>query len=496
MIRTITEAARFGTPVRADVCVVGSGFAGMELMRSLRRGGLTVAVAEAGLLEFSKRMQELSRFETLGRPMRLPDPASATSPYLAPEHRGEGRLRQFGGNSNIWTGKLRRFEPLDLEERAHVPDSGWPISYEDLRRSYGEVERDYNIPDLDEESAKFDALRRRVTPEISVTCHHWLDSPIRVPKRMAEEVRSDPGIDLVLGANAVELVRVPGTGRIARLCCRSLDGEAVDFEANAFVLAIGGLETPRLLLASNRHDPKGIGNAEDLVGRYFQDHPKLKRGRFKPGPTFAEVPGGADIFPRPRTKVAFSLSQDVQSRQRLLNHTLQLSVPPGPARGWRRLMQRMRSGAPAFKVSYICEQAPNRDSRVTLSDEADALGMRRIRADWRLTDLDRRSFAHTLDLLTDALSSSGLGTLDFGPSTPQIDESIDCFHHIGTARMGASSQTGVVDPDCRVYGTDNLYVAGSAVFPTGHSYGPTLTILVIARRVAESILRNRQRLSA
>jgi choline dehydrogenase-like flavoprotein len=59
-------------------------------------------------------------------------------------------------------------------------------------------------------------------------------------------------------------------------------------------------------------------------------------------------------------------------------------------------------------------------------------------------------------------------------------------HHIGTTRM---ADDGVVDPDCRVHGIENLFVAGSSVFPTGGYVNPTLTIVALALRLADHIAK-------
>lgn len=495
MIEDISELAE-GTTVRGDVCVVGTGPAGMEAIRYLRRNGLRVVVAEGGRREFSKEMQELTRVENVGRGVREPDPDCQLTPYLAPEHRGEGRLRQLGGNSNIWTGKWREFEPLDFAPRPHVPMSGWPFGLDALRPIYRAIERDYGFGDFAAAEATARPFAERAGDRLALSFHYWEAEPLRTAKRHADELEADRDIRVVLGANAVELVEAEG-GSVARLRCRSPEGREIDFEAADFVIATGGIEAPRLLLASTGRSLDGIGNGAGLVGRCFQDHPKLKTGIFHPGPSFHLLPGGAANFPRPRFKAAVSLSSEMQAEHELLNHTLQFApLPPKPPRGlFGRVRERLRPvghtdpGSGPYKASFIFEQAPNPESRVTLSEERDALGMRKPRLDWRLTELDARAFDATLSLLAEELARAGIGQLDFPGGMPTIENTVDCRHHIGTTRMGATPETGVVDPDARVFGTDNLYIASSAVFPTGHSYGPTLTILAVTRKACQAILR-------
>ncbi|MEM8503405.1 MAG: GMC family oxidoreductase [Cyanobacteria bacterium P01_D01_bin.1] len=130
---------------------------------------------------------------------------------------------------------------------------------------------------------------------------------------------------------------------------------------------------------------------------------------------------------------------------------------------------------------------PHKDSRITLSPERDPLGKRKTALDWRFTDQDKRSIAKTLQLLTERFECSGLGTFDFGDDPPMLETMTDAAHQMGTTRMASRPEAGVVDTNCRVFGTNNLYIASSAVFPTGLSYSPTFTILALARRLGEHL---------
>jgi choline dehydrogenase-like flavoprotein len=140
------------------------------------------------------------------------------------------------------------------------------------------------------------------------------------------------------------------------------------------------------------------------------------------------------------------------------------------------------------------EQQPNRDSRVTLSDRRDALGLPMTRLDWRLTAADKASLRRNLRALGAEFAAAGIGrlhlTLPEGDAWPE--ELTGGNHHMGTTRMAADPRQGVVDADCRVHGIDNLYVAGSSVFPTCGAANPTLTIVALALRLADHL---RERLS-
>jgi choline dehydrogenase-like flavoprotein len=142
-----------------------------------------------------------------------------------------------------------------------------------------------------------------------------------------------------------------------------------------------------------------------------------------------------------------------------------------------------------LSMGSACEQVPNPDSRVMLSDQTDALGQQRIRLDWRLTEQDRRSFVANVRALATEFGARGLGRMilnleDDGQWPEQVNGG---SHHMGTTRMSDNPRTGVVDRNCRVHGIGNLYVAGSSVFPTSGSANPTLTIVALALRLAQHL---------
>lgn len=502
------DALAEGTVLRADVGVVGAGFAGIQLARDLSRAGLSVVLLESGRMEFDPRTQELARFENAGKPLRRPDPGGPHHHYLRPELRGELRIRQFGGTSNTWTGKWRRFDPFDFEHREWVPWSGWPITFEELRPYYEAVENELGLGDPVEfgRSDIVGRLRPHTSAsELEVSYHYWEKEPLRLRRPSAHGLDRATNVTTVLGATATEIVLAENGTRVASITFRSLGGQAFDCRARDFVLAVGGLEAPRLLLTSNRRSVAGIGNDNGLVGRFYMDHPKHKRGTLRPGAVLHQPHRIGITGPRPRFKVSFTLNDDVQRRERLLNHALYLRPVRRRRAGLARdALDRLRRSwalrrpagdepAPAapsssdYAVSLYVEQAPNRESRISTSVEEDALGVPKLVVDWRLSALDEDSYERTHRLLANAFRRSGLGELDFGPALPTLDDATDAAHHMGTTRMASSPTSGVVDADCRVFGTDNLFVASASVFPTGHSVAPTLTILALTKRLARHL---------
>jgi choline dehydrogenase-like flavoprotein len=121
----------------------------------------------------------------------------------------------------------------------------------------------------------------------------------------------------------------------------------------------------------------------------------------------------------------------------------------------------------------------------------DSLGMPRVQLDWRLTSLAEQSLARTQELVVADLNSIGIQCAQVGPGGMRANQTVDhprwVWHHMGTTRMSARPQDGVVDADCRVHGMSNLFIAGSSVFPTCSTDMPTLTLIALAHRLADHL---------
>jgi choline dehydrogenase-like flavoprotein len=464
----------------------------------LARHGRQVILIESGRDRFEPSIQALNDVDFLGKRHRELNPNSYYHRYLPPELRGVSRVRQFGGTSNVWTGKWKYLQPSDFEGRPWIPNSGWPIDFEDLLGHYRSAAKDYGFGDLEAEAkrAEIMALRARIaTGGLKVSSFYWEKSPTRTAHRFGDEMRRSQNLQVILGATVRELHLDESGQRVTRVTCHSLEGKELTVEAQSVVLAAGAFESARILLASNRQLPNGIGNQYDLVGRFYTDHPKHHTGTLKPGPLTREYARELQYAPKPRFCVCFALDDATQEKHELLEHVLYLKPLYETRRGrlWRLLRgqpacEDNNGRVGAYRVKFVTEQVPQKNSRVTLGTELDPLGQRKLQVNWCFTDLDRRSMAKTLELLTERFAKLGIGTFDFGDDPPTLENMTDAAHQMGTTRMAARPEDGVVDTNCRVFGTENLYVASSAVFPTGPSYSPTFTILALARRLGEHLL--------
>ncbi|MBE9098062.1 GMC oxidoreductase [Vacuolonema iberomarrocanum] len=487
------------TKLQGQIVVVGSGIAGAELATHLTRQGREVILLESGRKQFDPSIQALNDVVFRGKRHRALNPKATYQDYLPPGLRGVSRVRQFGGTSNVWTGKWKYFQPWDFEGRSWIANSSWPIGFADMLPYYQAVAKDYGFGDLEAEAMRSEivAFRSKVAAGgLKLGNSYWEKTPTRTAVRFGEEMRQSKNLTVVLGATVTELKLDPSCQRVTGVVCRSLEGREIIVEGGTVILAIGAFETARILLNSDRQLPTGIGNGSGLVGRFYTDHLKHYKGRLKPGSLAKEFACELQYGPKPRFCVSFALDDATQQAYELLEHSLYLQ--PVYERLMGRLRRTLQGDRPyrdgngpiaSYRVKFISEQFPHKDSCVTLGQECDSLGMRKLEVNWCFTDHERRSLPKTLELLTQRVEQVGLGTIDFGEEPPSVETMTDAAHQMGITRMASQPQEGVVDTDCRVFGTDNLYVVGAAVFPVGPTYSPTYTILALARRLGQHLLQ-------
>ena len=499
--------------------MIGTGAAGITLTRRLLAAGRTVVLLESGGLDYEAPVAGLNAGENVGED------------YYDLE---DARLRFFGGTTAIWGGRCAELDPIDLEKREYVPHSGWPIGYAELERWYREARPLFDLP---EERPSPETFRKAGVP---LPKFEELETPLwtfdrrfnRFACESCADIEADPRCQIVSHATVTRIVQKDAG--IERVEARALGAGRLTVTAKAYVLAAGGIENPRLLLAS------GIGNGHDQVGRYFMEHPHARGGRIVKGAAWPLL----KAFGR-RHRIAgqdlaalIAPGEALQRREGILNTSLTVvarqphgrrqfvgmkaysglkhSMAPtkkgralwmvtkkaagwaqrhvDPARPW--LLHKLGSVDVALLVR--AEQAPNPDSRVTLTRERDATGVPRVALDWRLSEIDVRSVSVLVDTLGRELQRLGLGKVEpagwLSTGRWQTDPLISShpiggYHHMGTTRMGEDPKTSVTDADGRVHGVGNLWIAGSSLFPTGSWANPTLTIAALALRSADRISR-------
>ncbi len=362
-------------------------------------------------------------------------------------------------------------------------------------------------------------------------------------------------VTTLLDVTVVDMRTDSSRRRLSCLEVRRADRAPFTVRARAVVLATGAIEAARLLLATRRDRPAGLGNEHGLVGRSFMDHLHAQTGFVLTSDEHLRSPYFADFatFASDHSSGALSVSAAAQRQSGLLALGMTLTPAPhhfdpwprgtiapidalheaarsradlAPAEGsfsdstgaravtlaakvYLRSLRTARTGIDAARFAptrgrlrreaarlgseaavplamYVrSEQVPNPDSKVVLSEERDGFGMPRAVLDWRLTDQDHASVEAWMATFTRAVEGAGIGhvLLDSqwrarvhgGP------------HHLGTTRMADNARDGVVDQDCRVHSVGNLYVAGSAVFPTGGYANPTFELVALSLRLGEHL---------
>ena len=504
-----------GTVLEGDLCIVGAGPAGITIAREFANTPLKVLLLEGGGFEFDPQMQELYRGEIVGQPY-FPLQAAA--------------LHYFGGSTGHWAGFCSTYDAIDFEKRDWVPHSGWPIRREDLDPFYARAQKVLQLGPYKYEAADWkngDADRVPLLAESSAfSTKMWQFSPpTRFGTRYRNEIVNAPNIHLYTHANVVEVEANDGLSAVQSVRIRGFDGTEHRARAKRFVLACHTIQNARLLLASNRQARTGLGNAHDLVGRYFMEHFEMPGGDLvlaTPETTKTKLYAMESLGGPPRGELA--ITPAAQREHRILHGTA--SVEAGnygdPVKSTFQfidttMMNAMRAwesgghkGPPPIAVALAAtaprtpgtqrfyhlttrqEQAPNPDSRVTLSTDKDALGMPRAKLDWRVTDLDKRSMRTFYQLLGREMGLTGTGRLRIRDWLLSDDKTWPSFisggwHHMGTTRMSDDPKHGVVDANCRVHGLANLYIGGAAVYATAGAVNPTLTLVALSLRLADHL---------
>jgi choline dehydrogenase-like flavoprotein len=484
--RTVAD----GEAVEADVCVAGGGVAGLVTALELEAAGIRVALVEHG--------EELEDGEVEG-----------AYPPLASMRAGG-----LGGTAAVWTSELApgqlgaRYAPLapiDFEAREGVPWSGWPFDRSHLEPFYA---RAWELCG----AGPFDEVAPAQNGDVADVAFGHGPRALFTREYPARVARSD-SIRAFVGGTAAGVERIGEA--ISSLRVATGAGRSFTVRARAFVLTLGGVENARFLLLT------GLGNAHDLVGRFFIDHPTA-RCRLDPSPDALPRLGTYDIrrVNGHLAVTAFGLSAETLRREGLPNggffvvpargarrlgdlaaaahRRVARAVPAlapttrltarsallntlgvGPVSGWSRL----RRPPSAFDVHHVVELWPERERRVELGSRRDRLGRPVARVRWFVADRELEALDRTERLVADALEHAGLGRLT---TAREVGDELHptAHHHLGTTRMADDPRQGVVDRDARVHGIPNLYVTGGSVFPTAGYVNPTLTMVALAARLA------------
>ena len=480
-----------------DVCIIGSGFAGAILGNSLVKHGIKTVILESGPEPRGKsidpRFQQLDSYRSSG-PIEYPVVSS--------------RFRGVGGTSWLWGGMCPRLHPIDFEKNSYTPrGASWPISYKDLQPYYRQAEQalrvrggktskyhpprnaDYPIPP-DRNVSPLESLLIEtgiIIADVPYSTSKDRDPPffsdragpfVRMTDSHLPEFQKSGYGSLVSEVTVTRLV-VDEAGYIAGAEIRDLHRNTKILRARVYIVACGGLESPRLLLLSrSRSFPNGIGNNHDLVGRFFMEHRGTSfKGRVSIGwRTFSllQLKGQSHQF--------YEESKSLGLGGMTLGFDLEGAIDGREIRAGEIGKALNRVWTRNLEIGVGTEMKPSLENRVTLDTKAkDYFGNPGINLFVSETDEDVRTVARGKKIVRKICADLGIEEIE------ELPRNTWGHHHMGTCRMGANPRTSVVDPNLQVHGTKNLFVAGSSVFVTSGTANPTLTLTALALRLSDHL---------
>jgi choline dehydrogenase-like flavoprotein len=491
--------------LRAPMCIIGGGIAGLTLAHRLISLGHEVMLLEAG----GHAPEAFEEIQQAGHP----HPGTS-----------EPRPCALGGTSLTWGGQLLPF-PQD--------STAWPISSADLALFTTEAEQLLAVDPLPYDATEFFTEVRQPAPSL-LNQLSQLDASLskfapfshrNLAHTLGPKLRAHSNARIILNTQVTELLLAPLGDHIEAVLICTSSGRTHRIEADQFILAAGTIETIRLLLASRSVVPEGIGNQHDQVGRNFHDHLTVTAATLRePSRThllealrpwaYRSTLHSLKLAASPELRHQLNLTQILAHltidepdtsgigalrnllrarQQNNLAVTLRKTLPqlPGALAYAARLTlsahtQHRRYVSPQATVQLrlnAAQRAPSA-SRITLSPELQPI------LDWRIDPTELATLRTFTQYLRTRLDLDGIDwnlallTADISTPIPNLD---DARHAMGGACMGIDPHTSVVGPDLRVHGLRNLFIASAAVFPDGSPQLPTLPLMALTLRLAQHL---------
>jgi len=509
--------------IKASVCILGGGVAGLTLAKELKESFSDIVLLESGSNEYTQQAQNLYK-------------ANSVSPYYPDT--SVSRLRFLGGASNHWANNTSPFTPIDFEMREWIDNSGWPITFDDISPYYKKAAQYCGTGDdgyLND--YWFKLLNQKDSFSSQANIETMIAKAALPPTRFfyayGEELAGSHNVTIYKNSNVVDIDYSSSTAKITKVYFENYNGIRHSVEADYFVVCFGGIENARMMLLFNEKYNNKLGNKFDNVGRYFMDHPMVSpvhvhTGGDKTLQNFSSVVESKAIVS------FYSLTEKALKNFKTTN----IRLPLGPASEYElsdgissfhilnqsfakgklpddfgshlsnfvmdmdmviEAISRKSFDTPLFESAndfdgfnsrIMLEQAPHRDNQIKLGNTKDSFGIPRVDIKWELKAIDRERLWRSLEVFSLAVGEADLGRVRLLKERSDRlfgDQMGFGHHHMGTTRMWVDESKGVVDGNQKVFGTNNLYIAGSSVFTTGSHVPPTLTIVAMTIRLAEHI---------
>lgn len=508
---------------RCEICVIGGGAVGLAMAVQLSMRGADVLVLEGGGPTLENESQALQRGESVGHPFPNID---------------VGRYRVLGGTTTFWGGQVFPFDRFVTSGRAWAGHDAWPIEPGELDRYFLCA---YQLLGLsgaervdDEVWSRLGVKLPEMGEQLEMVMTRWVRTR-NFARMFSKTLRSPGGPRVLTHANVVAIRLREGRCGVESVVARSLSGKSIEVTARHFVLANGTLEIARLLMHPLADGTIAPWAASRYLGRPLVDHLDciagdvdiLDHARFRQlfdniylggykyypklrlSPRIQQAEGLVDIGAQFMYKTRFSEHLDylkmflrsiaeggVNAPIRALpKHLAAVAATTVPLAV--RYFKDRRSFKPRdakVNLTLFCEQLPTAKSQLSLSDVTDELGLRRLRVDWQIDGRELATMRRFGLLIKEWLERNSLASVKLDPLLLTLDRAFianvhDGIHQMGTTRMGRTAAEGFVDADLKVFGIDNLFIAGAAVFPSSGFVNPTFTAIALALRLADRLTK-------
>lgn len=467
----------------SPICIIGSGPAGISLALSLAEKGIQSIIIEAGPLEPSSKKPLLKGHTFSGM-------------WYNPQG---SKLMQVGGTSGHWAGYCAPLDDEDFNGNDIFNTSTWPFSKSELNPFYQKASaileiEPYNYQAVVDEQEGY--YKWNLQPDYLQEKVWHFSPPVRFAKKYKKQIEASDKIDLLYNSCGIELLKNK-EGKYSQLKVRTLQGAEFVIQSSYFVLAAGAVDNARFLLNNKTDHPNGLGNQNDLVGRYFADHfHLLDVGTFLIHHQQANSKLYRNSSYKKCSQAAFiQIPKKIRAKNKWPNLVFRLEWDKDLNETGNNLVANLNklSGQKDIRkasITVMGEQAPNFDSRISLIDQQDDYGMPFINMHWHFEQSDLDNYKACLMYFAREVAAQNLGRVYYNDKfwTQNLTKQLyGGNHHLGTTRMATKASEGVVDEQLKIHNCGNVFVAGSSVFPCFGSANPTFTIVALSLRLAEHL---------
>lgn len=494
-----------------DYTIIGSGAAGILLAVKLTEKGKRVLMIEAGHFEEDVQRQALNKIIQTGKELE------------SSEH---GRMRALGGTTIAWGGQSLPFYPIDFSKRDWVENSGWPLPIEEVQLYYNEANRFMGVDEVDYEDDVFSMLSMKKQSfnrdELWYHFSKWAPEPNFKKLYYNTLERSVTVLYNVVATR----INVNDSKLADNIELVNFKAEKATIPVNNVLIATGSIEASRLLLASDAQIAGGLGNHSGWLGKCFMEHPCIEIGIVSPPNQYKlQQAFNTHLYKKRKYSVRISLAAKAQCEQKVLNASMGIMFDYNDGRVdpyievRKYLHEKKINSIPSLfanmgayllsakallfdKLIYkhnararavvMMEQEPLKESAITLSDEVDVVGMRKVSLNWQISHKTWDTVVYASGVLKRELKRLGFGDLKVhehinDANTNWASHLTDVNHHMGGTRMSKTQDEGVVSTDLQVWGHPNIYVCSCSVFPTVSHSNPTLTMMALCIRLVDKL---------